>query len=170
MATEEEEAVGAVGLLLVHYQAAENNLTYSAVLFVRTNLSEPTMRSPNTNGAFFVTSDHAGAVRAKSDNCNGIFVAHLIFPCVSGILVPECDAAVVPSNGQRLENWVPFEAYRYAHAALNLKVFKFLSFFVYEDNSWKTCCNSKNHVEIGIAPSRMYCNLPLGQLEMSIKE
>jgi hypothetical protein len=157
-------------LLLVHNKRAKHDLVNCAFLFIGADLSEASVRSPDTNGSFGITSDHPGSILTKGDDGERSLVKHLVLSGHSLVLVPESHATVGPADGERLEDWVPLHANRLGLAALNLKVGHWDSLLVNEDDAWLICCDCENHVEIVVAPGRGYCLQTIGERKMAIKE
>ena len=77
---------------------------------------------------------------------------NFIFSGHSLILIPKCDATVRPTDGERLENWMPFQANRLSLSSRDFKVWNLLPLFINENDSGFAGGNGEDHVEIVVAP------------------
>ena len=107
---------------MVHDEGAEHDLSDRAIFLVIAGLSEAAMRAPNANGTIHVTGDHARAIGAERDVADGGLVQQLVFSRPTLVLIPKRDAAIAPTNSERLEGGMPSEDDRCDITARNLEV------------------------------------------------
>jgi len=141
-----------VGHGRVDDQRAKHDLIDCSVSGVLAHWGHALVGSPDGTNTLDVTGDHAGAVSAESDVCNGGLMDSLVVARKSFILVPEGEVAVLPADSERLHKWVPLEGADGHFVAHDFEVRHNYAFLSNKDDAGRRGGDCQHHIKLVVGP------------------